>query len=92
MWVEVVYATPGKQAIVRVDVPAGCTVGEAIARSNIQSQFPEMEIDPGAVGIFSRKVSMSQVLREGDRVEVYRPLLADPRETRRKRAAASPRR
>ena len=89
MWVEVAYATPEKQAIVRVDVPAGCTVGEAIARSNIRSQFPEMEIDPAAVGIFSRKVSMSQVLREGDRVEIYRPLLADPRETRRKRAATS---
>ena len=85
--VEVAYATPAKQAIVRLEVPAGCTVGEAIEQSNIREQFPGMRVDPNAVGIFSRKVSLEDELREGDRVEIYRPLIADPKESRRKRAA-----
>ena len=85
--VEVAYATPEKQAIVRLEVPAGCTVGEAIERSHIREQFPGMRVDAGAVGIFSRKVSLEEELREGDRVEIYRPLIADPKESRRKRAA-----
>jgi putative ubiquitin-RnfH superfamily antitoxin RatB of RatAB toxin-antitoxin module len=85
--VEVAYATPAKQAIVCLEVPAGCTVGEAIERSHIREQFPGMRVDAGAVGIFSRKVSLEDELCEGDRVEIYRPLIADPKESRRKRAA-----
>jgi putative ubiquitin-RnfH superfamily antitoxin RatB of RatAB toxin-antitoxin module len=85
--VEVAYATPAKQAIVRLEVPAGCTVREAIEQSNIREQFPGMRVEPDAVGIFSRKVSLEDELSEGDRVEIYRPLIADPKESRRKRAA-----
>lgn len=90
--VEVACGTPQKQAVLRVELPAGSTVAEAIERSGIRAQFPGLVVDPAAVGIFSRKVSMEQVLREGDRVEIYRPLLADPKEVRRQRASlAQPR-
>ncbi len=87
--VEVAYASPRKQLILRLDVPEGCTVGEAIERSEIRRHFPELEVDPSAVGIFSRKVSLQKVLRQGDRVEIYRPLIADPKEVRRQRAAGA---
>lgn len=87
MRIEVAYATPGTQALICVEAPKGCTVGEAIDLSGIRDGFPEMVIDPGAVGVFSRKVSMDHVLRPGDRVEIYRPLLADPKEMRKQRAA-----
>jgi putative ubiquitin-RnfH superfamily antitoxin RatB of RatAB toxin-antitoxin module len=90
--VEVAYATPQDQAVLRVELPAGSTVSEAIERSGIGARFPGLFVDPAAVGIFSRKVSLDQVLRNGDRVEIYRPLIADPKEVRRRRAAlAQPR-
>jgi hypothetical protein len=90
--VEVAYGTPRKQAVLRVELPAGSTVAEAIERSGMGAQFPGLVVDPAAVGIFGRKVSMEQALREGDRVEIYRPLIADPKEVRRQRAAlAQPR-
>jgi putative ubiquitin-RnfH superfamily antitoxin RatB of RatAB toxin-antitoxin module len=84
--VEVAYATPEKQRIVTLTVEDGCTVEEAIERSNIREEFPDLEVNPEAVGIFSRKVSLDQRLRNGDRVEIYRPLIADPKESRRARA------
>lgn len=86
--VEVAYATPERQVILTVQVAAGTSVAEAIDMSGIRAEFPGVEINPAAVGIFSRKVAMDHVLREGDRVEIYRPLIADPKESRRKRAAA----
>ena len=90
--VEVAYGIPERQAVLRVELPAGSTVAEAIERSGMRAQFPGLVVDPAVVGIFSRKVSMEQVLREGDRVEIYRPLIADPKEVRRQRAAlAQPR-
>jgi uncharacterized protein len=91
--VEVACGMPEKQAVLRVELPAGSTVAEAIERSGMRALFPGLVVDPAAVGIFSRKVSMEQVLREGDRVEIYRPLIADPKEVRRQRASlAQPRR
>ena len=84
--VEVAYATPEKQRIVALAVEDGCTVKEAIERSSIREEFPGLEVNPGAVGIFSRKVSLDHRLRNGDRVEIYRPLIADPKESRRARA------
>jgi putative ubiquitin-RnfH superfamily antitoxin RatB of RatAB toxin-antitoxin module len=86
--VEVAYATPERQVILAVRLAAGSNVAEAIEQSGIRAEFPGMEINPAAVGIFSRKVAMDHLLREGDRVEIYRPLIADPKESRRKRAAA----
>jgi putative ubiquitin-RnfH superfamily antitoxin RatB of RatAB toxin-antitoxin module len=88
MEIEVAYATPDKQILLSMDVPVGCTVAEAIILSGIREEFPDMELDPKAVGIFSRKVSMDHELKEGDRVEIYRPLVADPKEMRKQRARA----
>jgi putative ubiquitin-RnfH superfamily antitoxin RatB of RatAB toxin-antitoxin module len=86
MEVEVAYATPEKQILIRIEVPAGCTVAEAIERSGVRTKCPGIAINPQALGIFSRKVSPDQVLRDGDRVEIYRPLIADPKEMRKQRA------
>lgn len=86
MRVEVAYATPEKQALLEVWVPPDCTVAGAIERSGIREEFPGMNLNPDAVGIFSRKASMDQPLQEGDRVEIYRPLLIDPKERRKLRA------
>lgn len=90
LWVEVAYATPERQALLRVEVPAGCTLAQAIELSGIRARFPELRLEEEGVGIFSRKVPLDHVLREGDRVEIYRPLIADPKETRRKKASAAP--
>lgn len=84
--VEVVYATRERQVLVALELEPGCTVEEAITRSGLTREFPEMQVDPDAIGIFSRKVPPDHVLSPGDRVEIYRPLVADPKEARRKRA------
>jgi len=84
--VEVVLATPEKQEIISLDIDVGSTVADAIEQSAILDKFPGFELDPGKVGIFASKVGLDQVLREGDRVEIYRPLIADPKEIRRQRA------
>lgn len=84
--VEVAYAKPERQALLKLEVPVGCTVEEAIERSGIRSEFPDLAVDPAALGIFGRKAPPDQELRDGDRVEIYRPLIADPKEARRLRA------
>jgi putative ubiquitin-RnfH superfamily antitoxin RatB of RatAB toxin-antitoxin module len=86
--VEVAYAIPTRQILLSLEVPAGCTVSEAIELSGIRDEFPDMVLNPEAVGVFSRKVTMEHRLEDGDRVEIYRPLIADPKESRRKRAEA----
>ena len=85
--VEVAYALPDKQAIVAVDVSPGTTALEAARQSGITEKFEGIDLDNAKLGIFSKVVSPTQVLREGDRVEVYRPLVADPKEVRKARAA-----
>lgn len=85
--VEVAYALPGKQAILKVDVPEGTTALQAAQLSGIARQFEEIDLDNAKLGIFAKVVSPGQVLREGDRVEIYRPLVADPKEVRKARAA-----
>jgi putative ubiquitin-RnfH superfamily antitoxin RatB of RatAB toxin-antitoxin module len=82
----VAYATPKRQLVLPLYVPRGCTVAEAIERSAIREEFPGLVVDFDAVGIFGRKAPAGQVLEPGDRVEIYRPLIADPREARRERA------
>ena len=87
--VEVAYARPDKQLILEVNVDAGTSVGGAIVQSGIMQEFPELEttLEHSAVGIFGKLTKMETVLADGDRVEIYRPLIADPKEVRRKRAA-----
>jgi len=87
MTVEVVYGTADKQSLMALVVRPGCTVLEAIEQSAIADQFSDFVLDTGRVGIFGKIVPADQVLREGDRVEIYRPLLVDPMESRRQRAA-----
>ena len=85
--VEVAYALPEKQIIRAVNVDAGTTIGAAIVLSGIMMDFPELELEEAKVGIFGKAAAMTMVLSDGDRVEIYRPLIADPKEVRRKRAA-----
>ena len=85
--VEVVHATPQRQVLLALNVPSGCTVAQAIERSAMHTYFPDLVVNPDAVGIFGRKVSPDHVLQDGDRVELYRPLQVDPKDSRRQRAA-----
>jgi uncharacterized protein len=85
--VEVVYALPGRQEMVRLTLPEGATVQRAVEASGLLQKYPD--IDPGKlnkVGIFARLVKLDTPLRDRDRVEIYRPLIADPKDVRRKRA------
>lgn len=86
--VEVVYAQAGQQTLLRLQVPAGTTLLEAVQRSGILQQHPEIDLQTAPLGIFSRieKEPATYVMQAGDRVEIYRPLLIDPKEARRARA------
>ena len=87
--VEVAYALPDKQRIVRLSVPVGTTVLEAVALSQIDVLFPGLDVQTSTMGIFGKVVSApaQRVLLDGERVEIYRPLIADPKEVRKQRAA-----
>ena len=87
MRVEVAYALPDRQAIVAVDVPFGTTALDAAQLSNIASRFEDIDLENARLGIFGKVAAGTQVLKEGDRVEIYRPLIADPKEVRKARAA-----
>lgn len=84
--VNVVYAEPERQVVCRVTLPVGSTVMRAIEASGITQAVAGLVIDPERLGVFSRKAAPDQVLGEGDRVEIYRPLTLDPKEARRRRA------
>lgn len=86
MHIEVVLAMPEKQELITLDLAEPATVADAIEQSGIVAMFDGYELDPAKVGIFAQKVALDQVLRDGDRVEIYRSLLADPKEVRRQRA------
>ncbi|QIR13878.1 RnfH family protein [Shewanella aestuarii] len=84
--VDVVYALPKQQKIITVMVKPGCTFIEAVKQSNICDFFPEIDLNSVKLGVFSRIVKADEVLVPGQRVEIYRPLIADPKDVRRKRA------
>ena len=86
--VSVVYATPDRQFLRELELPAGATVGTAIERSAIAADAGIADDALRRVGIFGRLVDHATVLRDGDRVEIYRPLKVDPKEARRRRAAS----
>ncbi|WP_374351346.1 RnfH family protein [Chitinimonas sp.] len=86
--IEVVYASASAQQLVKLALAEGCTAGEAITRSGLLARFPEIDLAQQRIGIFSRLCTRDTRLRDGDRVEIYRPLLADPKESRRERVAA----
>lgn len=89
--VEVAYALRERQALLAVELEDGGTVEQVIRRSGILNAFPEIDIARSSVGIFGRPVSLDTLVRDGDRVEIYRPLVAEPRDARRKRAQRAPR-
>jgi len=84
--VEVAYATPERQEIVIVSLAAGASVAEAINASGLRQKFPELGLGELAVGLFAKPCQLDQALAPGDRVEIYRPLLNDPKDARRQRA------
>lgn len=85
--VEVAYARPERQWLLPVVVAAGTTARDAIEQSGILAQCPEIDLGQNRIGIFGREVPLEQVLTAGERVEIYRPLLADPKDVRRRLAA-----
>ena len=85
--VEVVYALREKAERVPLRLPAGSTAGQAIEFSGLLQKFPEIDLGKNKVGIYAKLVKPDQPLRDRDRIEIYRPLIADPKEVRRQRAA-----
>lgn len=84
--IEITYAFPDHYYLKSFEVEEGTTVQTAILQSGILQQFTDIDLRENKVGIFSRSVKLTDVLNDGERVEIYRPLLADPKEIRRKRA------
>lgn len=84
--VEVAYALPDVQVLIPLSVEEGTTVEAAIRKSGVLEKFPEIDLATAKVGIWNKVSELTATLREKDRVEIYRPLIADPKEVRRKRA------
>lgn len=85
--VEVAYARPDIQVIIPLEVGLGTTVEQAVRQSGVLERFPEIDLAVNKVGIFGKLGKLDQILREKDRVEIYRKLIADPKEIRKQRAA-----
>jgi len=85
--VEIVYARPGRQRVLHLKVPDGTSAREAIERSGLLAEFPEIDLARNKIGIWNKLAKPDASLRDKDRVEIYRPLIADPKEVRRQRAA-----
>jgi len=85
--VEVAYSQPGEQVIIPVDIEIGTNLDDAINLSGILDQFPGIDLTKNKVGVFGKLAKLDRELRSGDRVEIYRALIADPKEVRRRRAA-----
>jgi putative ubiquitin-RnfH superfamily antitoxin RatB of RatAB toxin-antitoxin module len=86
--VEVVIATPDKQVLRELRVEPGSSVADVLRQSNLAREFPQLEFEAMQAGIWGRPVERDQAVSDGDRVELYRPLNMDPREARRRLAAA----
>ena len=87
MIVEVAYALSNKQGLISIEVENGTTLKEVVLASGILESFEEIDLSKDRVGIFSKFATLETVLREKDRVEIYRPLIADPKKVRKERAA-----
>jgi uncharacterized protein len=84
--IQVCYALPEHQEIIKLKLNEGAQVQQALEQSGLLSKYPDISLEQGKFGIFGKLVRLDSPLHEGDRVEVYRPLIADPKEVRRKRA------
>lgn len=88
--IEIVYALPNKQTVLTLQIEPNTTVQQAIQRSEILKKYPEIDLEStNKVGIYGKQVKLDTILRHRDRIEIYRPLIADPKEIRRKRATES---
>jgi len=87
MIVEVAYALADKQSLISIEVENGSTLKEAIEASGVLETFEQIDLTKDRVGIFAKFATLDTVLREKDRVEIYRPLVADPKKARKERAA-----
>lgn len=85
--VEVCYALPEKQELVTVTVPEGATLQQALEASGLLAKHPEIDLKKNKFGIYAKLSKLDSLLRDRDRVEIYRPLIADPKEVRKQRAA-----
>jgi putative ubiquitin-RnfH superfamily antitoxin RatB of RatAB toxin-antitoxin module len=85
--VEVAYALPERQLVLKLEMAPDATLEQAIHASGILEKFPEIDLASNKVGVFGKLAKLNDRLRAGDRVEIYRPLIADPKEVRKKRAA-----
>lgn len=85
-FIELIYALPHEQVLMTLDVEQGTTVEQAIKLSGILEKYPEIDLAKNKLGIFGKVIKADQELRDKDRIEIYRPLIADPKESRRKRA------
>ncbi|NOX93048.1 MAG: RnfH family protein [Gammaproteobacteria bacterium] len=87
MVVEVAYAEPETQVVIPLTVDEGATLEQAIRQSGVLETFPDIDLAVNKVGVFGKLGKLNQVLRERDRVEIYRKLIADPKAVRKQRAA-----
>ena len=85
--VELIYPLPEEQILFTIRVANGTTIEQAIKSSGILTKYPQIDLNLNKVGIFSKVSPLNTELREGDRIEIYRPLIADPKEARKKKAA-----
>lgn len=85
--IEVCYALADQQDIVRLRLPEGATLGQALEASGLLAKYPEIDLKKNKFGIYAKLSKVDAVLRDHDRVEIYRPLIADPKEVRKQRAA-----
>jgi len=84
--IEVAYALPNEQVILSLEVASDCSVEDAIKRSGILESYPQIDISTDKVGIFGKMCKLNATLRNKDRIEIYRKLIADPKESRRQKA------
>jgi uncharacterized protein len=84
--IELIYIEPASQNSLRLDIVKGSNINQAIHLSGLLERFPEIDLEVNKVGIFSKIQKLDTILQSGDRIEIYRPLLVDPKEARRQRA------
>ncbi len=89
MQIGVAYAEPDQQVWIKLEIPQGSTLLEAVHRSGILNRFPQLDLKRQKVGIFSKLVKLDTPLREGDRVEIYRPITVDPAKVKRRKLDAT---
>lgn len=90
MRVEVAVALPDRQEVIALELPEAATVADALEAARVRERFPELDWSGVTYGLWSRPCAVDRILRDGDRVEVYRPLAADPKDQRRARARLRP--